>query len=134
MADSQIETRAHQDSGGAAPSPAANWKWIWPLVNATPINQGLDTEMFDRVDYPYSETFVREAIQNTLDARLDPEKPVVISFRFHRAPIGPRRAFLEGAVEFRRKAGFAIPPEWQEGTASWLTIEDFNAKGLGGDL
>lgn len=48
------------------------WKWIWPSVGAVPINQGLDTEMFDRLDYPYSETFVREAIQNTLDARLDP--------------------------------------------------------------
>ncbi len=25
--------------------------WIWPHVGATPISQGLDSEMFDRTDY-----------------------------------------------------------------------------------
>ena len=54
-----------------------SWSWIWPNVGATPINQGLDSEMFDRSDFPYYETFVREAIQNSLDARLDPTKSVI---------------------------------------------------------
>ncbi len=31
-----------------------NWSWIWPNVGATPIHQGLDSEMFDRTDYPYA--------------------------------------------------------------------------------
>src|SRR5882757_2598845 len=82
-------------------SISSDWKWIWPRQGATPLSQGLDSEMFDRDDYPYSETFVREAIQNTLDARLDPSKPVVISFRFHRAALADRRAFLEGAIAYR---------------------------------
>ncbi len=112
----------------------AKWSWIWPFVGATPVNQGLDTEMFDRTDYPYSETFVREAIQNSLDARLDSSSPVVISFTFHSAALENRAAFLQDAIEFRKKAGFAIPPEWQKGTVHWLAIEDFNAKGLGGDI
>ncbi len=30
-----------------------SWSWIWPNVGATPINQGLDSEMFDRSDFPY---------------------------------------------------------------------------------
>ncbi|WP_448029074.1 hypothetical protein [Bradyrhizobium liaoningense] len=90
--------------------------------------------MFDRDDYPYSETFVREAIQNTLDARLDPAKPVVISFRFHKASLGGRREFLDGAISNRKAANLAVPIEWAANTIDWLTIEDFNARGLSGDL
>lgn len=58
------------------------WEWIWPRVGPTPISQGLDFEMFDRPDYPYSETFVREAIQNSLDARLNTEQPVISASTF----------------------------------------------------
>jgi hypothetical protein len=113
----------------------AFWNWIWPHQGATPISEGLDSEMFDRDDYPYSETFVREAIQNTLDARLDTSKPVVISFRFHRAALGERYNFLRGALEHRISAGLPIPSEWTTTkTVEWLTIEDFNARGLAGDL
>jgi hypothetical protein len=110
------------------------WKWIWPPVGAVPINQGLDTEMFDRVDYPYSETFVREAIQNTLDARLDQSKPVVINFRFHTAPLNGRRTFLEPLRDFRKKAHLGWPGDWDRDRISWLTVEDFNSRGLMGKL
>jgi hypothetical protein len=110
------------------------WKWIWPPVGAVPINQGLDTEMFDRVDYPYSETFVREAIQNTLDARLDQSKPVVISFRFHSASVGERKPFLEMVRAFRNKAHLSWSDDWARDRMTWLTVEDFNSKGLSGSL
>jgi hypothetical protein len=121
-------------SGSDDASTGQMWEWIWPRVGPTPISQGLDTEMFDRPDYPYSETFVREAIQNSLDARLNPEQPVIISFNFHSGSTQGREGFLERAVEFRRKAGYSIPDEWGNGQIKWLTIEDFNARGLGGDL
>lgn len=111
-----------------------SWTWIWPSVGATPIHQGLDSEMFDRTDYPYSETFVREAIQNSLDARLDPEKPVHVNFTFHSDGIGPRRAFLEQIMAHRKKAGLDIPGEWSDGHVRWLVVEDFNSKGLAGAL
>jgi hypothetical protein len=127
-------TLASHDTRPPSDSVSVPWKWIWPIVGAGPITQGLDSEMFDRVDYPYSETFVREAIQNTLDARLDPARPAIISFRFHRAGLAAVRPFLQGAVDFRDRAGFQIPDEWRQGSIDWLTIEDFNAKGLGGDL
>lgn len=110
------------------------WSWIWPQVGATPISQGLDSEMFDRTDYPYSETFVREAIQNSLDARLDPTRPVVMKFTFHSDGIGPRRAFLEQIMGNRKKAGLEVPHEWANGHVKWLVVEDFNSKGLGGSL
>lgn len=110
------------------------WKWIWPSVGAVPINQGLDTEMFDRTDYPYSETFVREAIQNTLDARLDPSKPVIISFSFHRGRLAGRRQFLESLSGYRAKAKLGWPDDWHRDQITWLVVEDFNSRGLGGDL
>ncbi|WP_372922444.1 hypothetical protein [Roseovarius sp.] len=103
-------------------------------MGATPINQGLDSEMFDRSDFPYYETFVREAIQNSLDARLDPTKSVCVNFTFHSEGIGPRRAFLEQVIEHRKKAELDIPPEWDNGNVRWLLVEDFNSKGLSGNL
>ena len=111
-----------------------NWSWIWPNVGATPIHEGLDSEMFDRTDYPYSETFVREAIQNSLDARLHQDRPVRMNFTFHSDGIGPRRAFLEQVMDHRRKAGLEIPHEWSNGHVRWLVVEDFNSIGLGGSL
>lgn len=113
---------------------SGHWSWIWPAVGATPINQGLDSEMFDRVDYPYSETFVREAIQNSLDARRDPTKPVYIKFSFHEAKLGPRAKFLKQAIEHRELAGLPVPQAWYEGRIKWITVEDSNTKGLMGDL
>ncbi len=108
--------------------------WIWPEVGPTPVNQGFDTETFDREDFPYSETFVREAIQNSLDARLDPNRPVEIRFGLHEAPRARIEGLISDVIDCRRKVGLPIPPEWGRGTAHWLTIEDFNSKGLGGDL
>lgn len=113
---------------------AKSWNWVWPDVGATPIHQGLDSEMFDRTDYPYSETFVREAIQNSLDARLDSSRPVIVRFGFHEEASGQGRPFLEQLIEHRRKAGLEIPPEWNNGVLQWLVVEDFNTKGLAGDL
>ncbi|NVP54729.1 hypothetical protein [Mycoplana rhizolycopersici] len=90
--------------------------------------------MFDRADYPYTETFVREAIQNTLDARLDAGRPAIIRFGFHQAALSSRRAFLEGAVKFREIADFPPVEDWQNGQINWVTIEDFNTRGLDGSL
>jgi hypothetical protein len=110
------------------------WKWIWPQVGATPINQGLDSEMFDRVDYPYSETFVREAIQNSLDARLNLDEPVLIRFAFHECKIGRQSKFLQQAIEYREEAKLPVPVEWGNGRIKWITVEDSNTKGLLGHL
>ena len=98
------------------------------------MNQGLDSEMFDRADYPYSETFVREAIQNSLDARLDLSEPVRVHFKFHRDRCEQRKAFLEYVISFRKKAGLEIPRQWFSGGITWLVVEDFNSRGLSGSL
>ena len=105
------------------------WKWIWPTVGSNPISQNTDSEMFDRSDYPYTETFVREAIQNTLDAILDKSHPAVISFRFHAASVHGVKPLIGAAIELRSKAGVVVPAEWTSGQVNWLTIEDFNPGG-----
>jgi hypothetical protein len=77
---------------------------------------------------------VREAIQNSLDARLDDDNPVVISFQFHTDPSGAAKQFLEQAVSFRKKIKLSSPEEFEKNQISWLVVEDFNTKGLCGDL
>lgn len=110
------------------------WKWIWPRVGPTPSSQNTDSEMFDRADYPYTETFVREAIQNTLDARLNAEEPAIIKFGFRQGSLSSRRAYLEEAVSKRKIAGFPSVEDWEAGRIDWVTIEDFNTRGLDGAL
>ena len=111
-----------------------DWKWIWPHVGATPVTSGLDSEMFDRTDYPYSATFVREAIQNSLDARLNDSEPVRIHFTFHEDVYDQCKPFLANTIRFREKAGLEIPEELSAGRIKWLVVEDFNSRGLKGSL
>ena len=80
--------------------------------------------MFDRSDFPYYETFVREATQNSLDARLDPAKPVFVNFTLCSDWIGPCRAFLEQVIEHRKSAGLEIPTVWSNGHIHWLLVSN----------
>ena len=99
------------------------WNWIWPSVGATPVNHGLDPEIFDRTDCPYTETFVREAIQNSLDARRDENSPVVVRFSFHEENMSARQeAFLAEAMEHRARAERPVIEEWGQGVARWLVL------------
>lgn len=108
--------------------------WLWPVVGPTPISQGLDSEMFDRTDYPYTETFVREAVQNSLDAKLGVDGPLRISFTFNEGPCGQREAFMADFMEYREKADLPVPSNWNRRSMKWLVVQDFNSTGLEGDL
>ena len=110
-----------------------DWCWRWPKVGPTPVAQGLDSEMFDRPDFPYSDTFVREAIQNSLDAKL-PGRAVEMDFTFYEDDADRQRCFLRPVMELRRRAGLDIPEEWQRNRSRWVVVEDSNATGLRGDL
>ena len=104
--------------------------WIWPNANGVVTHQGLDSEMFDHPSYPYFETLVREAIQNSLDARVDTNRPVSLKFTFHTEEIGLCRPYVEQLIQFRRDTKLRVPEEWSNGQISWLLIEDFNTHGL----
>ncbi|MCY3752935.1 MAG: hypothetical protein OXG99_02455, partial [Alphaproteobacteria bacterium] len=110
-----------------------DWCWIWPTVGATPVHQSLDSEMFDRSDFPYSETFVREAIQNSLDANL-PGRPVAMSFTFFDDASERQMRFLQPVINFRREAGLEVPGDWERGRVRWIVVEDSDSTGLKGDL
>ena len=112
----------------------APWKWIWPAVGPTPITEGLDSEIFDRADFPYSEAFVREALQNSLDARLDSSPHVRVNFSFHTTPLRSHRSLLLNVISYRKRISLPIPPAWSKGQISWLVVQDFNATGLSGNL
>ena len=103
-------------------------------MGPTPTSAGLDSEIFDRTDFPYSETFVREAIQNSLDARLDPSRPVRIHFTFHKSDTSALHNLLDDVFEFRSKCNFSIPEDWNQDRISWLVVQDFHATGLSGDI
>ena len=108
--------------------------WFWPDAGPTPVTQGTDSEMFDTLNIPFSETVIREAIQNSLDARTDnSSEPVDIRFSFHQQTGDPLK-FINQIVEHRRTAGLTVPEEFDRGIVRWLNVEDFNAKGLEGDL
>lgn len=110
------------------------WNWIWPPTGPTPIREDSESEMFDSDSYPYTETFVREAIQNSLDARLDENKPVLVRISFNEGRLGNRESFLKRAIEFRDEAGLRVPEDWKKGKVKWVNVEDSNTKGLLGGL
>ena len=103
-------------------------------MGPTPTSAGLDSEIFDRTDFPYSETFVREAIQNSLDARLDPSRPVRVDFTFHDTDCSALRSLLDDVFSFRKTCKFSIPRNWSQDKISWLVVQDFHATGLSGDI
>ena len=110
------------------------WTWKWPAVGPTPISEGLDSEIFDRTDFPYSETFVREAIQNSLDARIESSSYVQVDFHFHSSESTSLRSLLHDVISYRKKCSLHIPEDWDENQVSWLVVQDFHATGLSGDL
>lgn len=83
-----------------------------------------------------ADAFVREAIQNSLDARREGEQ-LRIRIRFPAAETlpGPRSArYLMGLMEHfgASRSGVARPPSAEE-PMEFLTIEDFGTRGLQGD-
>ncbi len=115
-------------------SQSAIRTWHWPDAGATPVNYGLDTEIFDSEKFSYVQTFVREAIQNSLDARQDINKPVYMRFAFGEKALGSRKRFFSDLEEKKRACSLPWPDAWGEGRISWLVVEDSNSSGLQGDL
>lgn len=118
----------------AAGDSVSGHAWQWPSVGAAPVNYGLDSEIFDTERFPHIQTFVREAIQNSLDARQDKCKPVRVRFRFHKSGDGAWPKFLADLEAKKAACGLRWPEEWDEGEADWLTVEDSNTSGLNGSL
>lgn len=111
------------------------YSWQWPNTGPAAVHSGTDSEIFDTEKFPYTQTFVREAIQNCLDARLDRARPVTVKFSFHKQSSTACAKFL--ADLHPKKAACKLPwpeEEWSANEVSWVVVEDSNTTGLKGDL
>lgn len=108
--------------------------WQWPGVGPSPVSYGMDTEIFDSEKFPHVQTFVREAIQNSLDARFDKTAPVRVRFRFGQNKSAFGRNVIADLQGKKKACGLGWPEDWSSGSISWLLVEDTNSSGLNGDL
>ena len=111
-----------------------NYIWQWPSQGACPSHEGLDSEIFDTERIPHAHTFVREAIQNILDARVNNTSPAKASFKFHSSTEAAGKLFIGDLVSKRRHCSLGWPEAGTGDEFQWLTIEDGNTTGLLGDL
>jgi hypothetical protein len=79
-------------------------------------------------------SLVRESIQNSIDARVDSEKPVKVSFRLSQLKAGSpglneQFAGLDSHMQTTR--GISVDDELKQG-CRYLVVEDFNTTGLRG--
>lgn len=107
-----------------------NWRWIWPCTGAAPASDEPDAEIFDTDKVPLAHTFVREAVQNSLDAAPNGTK-VAIRFTFGEEADGATAAILADLRQFRSAAGQDWPTSE---SVRWIAIEDFGTSGLKGGL
>ena len=109
--------------------------WLWPNQSAIPSNGDLAEEVFDSKITSLPEAVVREAIQNSLDARdSDIYDDVNVYFDFFTEEINNNhRMYLGDLIKLRKKANHKVSPLWEEGKLHWLTIQDTHTTGLEGD-
>lgn len=104
-------------------------------INVDPIEgEFFSTEALESL----ADALVREAVQNSLDARLSQAVPVRVRFTFPRAEEAlsgeAARPWLDGLRPHLEapQSGLAEAPDLGE-PLSWLLIEDFGSRGLQGD-
>ena len=88
-------------------------------------------EVFGRTD-----SLVREAIQNSLDARID-DRPAEVRFALSRSetavPTARLDSYLRGLPRHMQALGNDVLRQPPFAPMTWLVVEDFNTKGLIGD-
>jgi len=79
-------------------------------------------------------SLVREAIQNSLDAREDNSKPVHVRIKLGKASDAAAHSFLEGLWPHLKAVRGFLKCSKQQPAFRYLTLEDFNTRGLAGDV
>ena len=77
-------------------------------------------------------SLVRESIQNSIDARKDPSKPVRMRFHVGRMSVQKKKKYLANLEEHIDSALGDPLSKIDETSARYLIVEDFNTKGLKG--
>lgn len=113
--------------------------WKFPQRDFNDVEQEVtEADQFDTETVPAPESLVREAIQNSQDARLQNNgDPVRLKFRYHTVQTGLDIAFLQelldGLKPHIQEAGFEINQERLENPAVFV-VEDFGTEGLTGSV
>lgn len=113
-------------------------KWYFsPQLPGQVETEVTQRDQFSNDDVQLSETIVREAIQNSLDAAIDDPAKIRVSIKLVNADDGLQSSFLNDIFKEQRKhaseAGLDIEDiNFNEPTA--LIIEDFGTKGLTGSV
>ena len=109
------------------------WQFNKIELRAGMVIENAFDETLNNVEYDIAATLGREVIQNAIDARLDKEKPVKISFTWkdfdkdefflkYTDGLTKRLERMEGGIRIKEK-NYKLNP-------SFLIIEDFNTKDL----
>ena len=111
-------------------------KWVWPKLGCNPSSQNNNFKRFSGVDSEDAEYLVREAVQNSLDAVVDPDSDVEVTFNFiNNQNNGLMDEYFSGLWEYREHASTTENPlKTGEGREiSWLVITDKKTSGLRGE-
>lgn len=106
------------------------WSWIWPGTGPAPTSDEPDAEIFDTERVPLAHSFVREAVQNSLDAAAHDAR-VFMRFSFGSDTTGAAADIFSELKRFRIDSDQGWP---DSETLSWISVEDFGTSGLKGGL
>ena len=111
-------------------------KWQFLQQALSDVTYGItQRDDFSNEDVSLEETIVRESVQNSLDAHMDSDKPVIINYRWLSASNGLDKDYLESLVAEQLPHAQIVGIDTNVVSAadvSALVIEDFNTTGLTG--
>lgn len=110
-------------------------KWNFEKVGANDLEQQPHRREFFR-DTPRPEAFVREVLQNSLDAKKEDSDKVKVRIAFDRVPLDDIENYLD-ELKPHLDAWDVMPDEWEPGKnpqVPVLIIEDFGTVGLTGPV
>ncbi|HIC46462.1 MAG TPA: hypothetical protein EYM37_00720 [Methylophaga aminisulfidivorans] len=113
-------------------------KWHFPRVSKDQVETEItQRDQFDNDELQLSETIVREAIQNSLDAALNEDETVKVTFTFLDMSSGLQQGFMEKLLSEQQEHARASRLDltaFDPLNPSALVIEDFGTKGLTGSV
>ncbi|KQC06652.1 MAG: hypothetical protein APR54_01530 [Candidatus Cloacimonas sp. SDB] len=108
------------------------WKFR-PLGEGEPERSPHEAEFFNVGDLDASASLVREAIQNSLDARLNSNKQVHVKFTLGSEPKKESNPYYSDLLSHVQSCGFKLDTANKD-KFNFLVIEDFGTKGLDGPI
>jgi hypothetical protein len=108
--------------------------WIFPIKDSKhKARNPISDEFFDSPELLTDvSSLIRESIQNSIDAKDDPENPVKVRIRVANSPASSVKGYF-GNLQPHLDSAFLEHAPKTEKVCRYLVIEDFNTTGLTGD-